>query len=267
MYNVIKRVEKAKGISTESKPKAPRQARNRPPEVVATAPKQVLSWDITESKSVNGKTFYVFAVICIFSRFILRLEAYPSPGAANAVDFFQKVFQQYGMKKGAPIGSIHIHSDNEPAMRAKETLALFAEYGVNLTHSRPYVSDDNPQIESLFSTCKTYYGLSSQRFFDIGKYNLFLANLANDYNHTPHGQLSNVTPEERFFGKEEQAIAKMRQADIAYYQKHPERFLRGKVAVTTTVGAQYLNPTPETRERLGMFPKVRKSKYPQDKET
>lgn len=55
-----------------------------------------------------------------------------------------------------------LHSDNGAAMKAAETLGLLAVRGVEFSHSRPRVSNDNPYSESLFKTMK-YTGHMGKR--------------------------------------------------------------------------------------------------------
>lgn len=114
------------------------------PVVVANGPGQVWSWDITELKSPYArKTFKAYSVIDIYSRMIIawRVEDREDKGVVN--EMFNQAIDAYGAPKV-------VHSDNGAVMKSNDLETLLGEHGVQMSHNRPYVSNDNPYSESEF---------------------------------------------------------------------------------------------------------------------
>ncbi len=130
------------------------------PELAASSPGEVWSWDITKLHGPQKWTyFYFYVVIDIYSCYIVawRLEQRESAHLA------QEMFTEAIRRACIDPKRITIHADGGSAMTAKSTLQLFTDLGVIKSRSRPHVSNDNPYSEAQFKTTK--YHPSFPRFF------------------------------------------------------------------------------------------------------
>ena len=123
------------------------------PELLATGPNQLWSWDITKLKGpVKWTYYYLYVILDVFSRYVVGWMAAYRESATLAQRLIQQTWERQGIEKGA----LTIHADRGPAMLAKSVALLLADLGVTKTHSRPHVSNDNPYSESQFKTLKGY---------------------------------------------------------------------------------------------------------------
>jgi putative transposase len=121
------------------------------PELLAEAPNQVWSWDITKMMGPAKWTyFYLYLIIDIFSRRAVGWRLADTESAA----LFKPLFHDAVDKNGVVPGQLILHADRGPSMKAKATAFLLADLGVTKSHSRPYTSNDNPFSESHFETLK-----------------------------------------------------------------------------------------------------------------
>ncbi|QYF73006.1 DDE-type integrase/transposase/recombinase [Cryobacterium sp. PAMC25264] len=140
-----------------------RQAEGSPkkiPELVATAPSQVWSWDITKLKTtIRGRYFHLYVIMDIYSRRVVgwRLEAYEDGDLAEEL-IQEAVTANHGVAPNS------LHSDNGAAMVSTPVSLLLEKLGVDKSFSRPKVSNDNPYSEALFKTAK--YDLAFPEIFD-----------------------------------------------------------------------------------------------------
>ena len=121
------------------------------PELLATAPNQVWSWDITKLKGpVKWSYFHLYVIIDIFSRYVVGWMVAHRESAELAKRFIEETHE----KQHIPKGQLTIHADRGSSMKSKVVAHLLADLGVTKTHNRPYVSNDNPYSESQFKTLK-----------------------------------------------------------------------------------------------------------------
>jgi putative transposase len=130
------------------------------PEILATAPNQVWSWDITKLRGpVKWTYYYLYVILDIFSRYVVGWMVAHRERSALA----RKLIKQSCEKQGIQHDQLIIHSDRGPSMTSKPVALLLADLGVTKSHSRPYVSNDNPYSESQFKTMK-YWPDFPERF-------------------------------------------------------------------------------------------------------
>ena len=148
MYRVLK----AAGLNKRRDSTRLPHRRHKPSSYEATGPNQVWTWDITYLRDAKHKAqfFYAYVIVDVYSRFIVHSEVYQSDCAEFAKDFLRNALEKHNIKPQ----SLVLHSDNGASMKATETLALLESKGVERSHSRPRVSDDNPYSEALFRTLK-----------------------------------------------------------------------------------------------------------------
>jgi len=121
------------------------------PELLATAPNQVWSWDITRLLGpIKWSYFQLYVILDIFSRYVVGWLVAPRESEALAV----MLLEQTCVKQQIGRGQLIVHADRGSSMTSKSVAFLLADLGVEKTHSRPHVSNDNPYSESQFKTMK-----------------------------------------------------------------------------------------------------------------
>jgi putative transposase len=214
------RIARTAGQSRERRRQATHPPRVRP-ELVATGPSQVWSWDITALKGpVKGVWFKCYVVIDIFSRYVTGWLVAAAEDAIVARDFLAGAVARNGIEPHT------IHADRGGAMTSKPVSEMLVDLGVLRSHSRPRTSNDNPYSEAQFKTMK-YMPDFPDRFGSLADARAFCDEFFAAYNHEHrHSGIGWHTPASVHYGTAEQ-IRKHRQAtlDTAYTQ-HPDRFNR-----------------------------------------
>ncbi len=193
------------------------------PELLATAPNQLWSWDITKLRGpVKWTYFYLYVILDVFSRYVTGWMIAYREGAELAKEFIAEAVGKHQV----PAGQLTIHADRGRVMKSKTVAFLMADLGVTKSHSRPYVSDDNPYSESQFRTMK-YRPEFPDRFGCIQDSRSFCQQFFQWYNEEHrHSGIALLTPAVVHFG-ETQAVLAQRQAVLdTAYREHPERFVR-----------------------------------------
>ena len=174
------------------------------PELMATGPGQVWSWDITRLLGPRKWSyFYLYVIMDIFSRYIVGWMVADRESSALA----GRLIQQSCLKHGVQPQVLTLHSDRGAPMTSQCTAQLLADLGVTRSLSRPQVSDDNPFSEAQFKTLK-YHPSFPGRFEDQGQAKTFCPSFFRWYNaEHHHGGISMLTPEQVHFGNADQVIA------------------------------------------------------------
>lgn len=121
------------------------------PELLATGPNEVWSWDITKIKGpIKWTYFHLYVILDIFSRYVVGWMIAPGESA----DLAEQLIADTLAKQGIAPGTLTLHADRGTSMRSKVVAQLLADLEVSKSHSRPYVSDDNPFSEAQFKTLK-----------------------------------------------------------------------------------------------------------------
>lgn len=223
-----------------------RHPKYQAPELLATAPNQVWSWDITKLRGpVKWTYFYLYVILDIFSRFVVGWMIAHRESAALA----KRLIAETCEKENVQPGRLTIHADRGSSMRSKTVAFLLADLGVTKSHSRPYVSDDNPYSESQFKTLK-YRPDFPTRFGSIQDARTFCREFFPWYNHEHrHSGIGLMTPAMVHCGKAEQ-VSSQRQAVLASaFDAHPERFVRGIPMPPSLPEAAWINkPKVESKK-------------------
>ena len=211
----------------------------RKPELMAQAPNQVWSWDITRLLGPKKWTYYyLYVILDIFSRYTPGWMVATRENSALA----SRLIQQTCLKHGVQPEVLTLHSDRGAPMTSQCTAQLLADLGVTRSLSRPQVSDDNPFSEAQFKTLK-YHPSFPGRFEDQGQAKTFCRSFFSWYNtEHRHGGISMLTPEQVHFGQAEQIIARRRAVLSDAFQAHPERFVRGVPTPRPVPDAVWINP-------------------------
>lgn len=188
------------------------------PELVATAPRQVYSWDITKlAGPVKGQYFDAYVMIDIYSRYIVGVHVHNHESGVLATELMKEIFGVHGIPQV-------VHADRGTSMTSKSVAALLADLEVTRSHSRPRVSNDNPFSEALFKTLK--YGPEfPERFRSLTEARQFMDSFAGWYNHQHrHTGIGLHTPADVHYGLATDKAA-ARQAVLAQARaRHPHRF-------------------------------------------
>ena len=174
------------------------------PELMATAPNQVWSWDITRLLGPKKWSYYyLYVIMDIYSRYVVGWMVADRENSALA----GRLIQQSCLKHGVQPRVLTLHSDRGAPMTSQCTAQLLADLGVTRSLSRPQVSDDNPFSEAQFKTLK-YHPSFPGRFGDQGQAKTFCRSFFRWYNaEHRHGGISMLTPEQVHFGNADQVIA------------------------------------------------------------
>jgi len=209
------------------------------PELLAEAPNQIWSWDITKLRGpVKWTYFYLYVIMDIFSRYVVGWMVAHRESAALA----KRLLAATCSKQGITSDQLTIHADRGPSMRSKSVALLLSDLGVRKSHSRPYVSNDNPYSESQFKTMKycpefpDRFGCAQDARGFCGE---FLGYYNNEHRHSGIGLL---TPAMVHYGQAEQIIAARKETLHAAYRAHPERFTRRPPQPPTLPGQVWINP-------------------------
>jgi transposase InsO family protein len=215
------------------------------PELLAQAPNQVWSWDITKLMGPAKWTyFYLYVIIDIFSR---RIVGWCVADRESAT-LFMALFKQTVAKHPAPAGQLTLHADRGGPMRAKATALLLADLGVGQSHSRPHTSNDNPFSESHFKTMK-YQPQFPQRFGCIQDAKAFCRDFFDWYNQQHHhAGIGLMTPDQVHFGQADAIHAARQDTLNSAFNKNPERFVGKGPQPPAKPIAAWINPPQKTLE-------------------
>jgi putative transposase len=211
------------------------------PILIATAPNQVWTWDITKLRGpVPGVFYCLYAVLDLFSRFTVGWLLADRESADLAEHLFAESVARHAVEPGA----LTVHADRGSAMRSEGLAQLLGSLGVVRTFSRPHVSDDNAFSESQFKTLK-YQPDYPERFASLIHARAWSQEFFGWYNDDhQHSGLALFTPADVFFGRVEEVAARRQGALNAAYDAHPERFPNGPPLVRRPPDSVAINPLP-----------------------
>lgn len=194
------------------------------PELVARAPKQVWSWDITKLLGPTKHTFYyLYVILDVYSRY--------APGWLLADrecdELARQLVQETCAKQNVPLGQLTLHADRGSPMIAKPLALLLADLGVTKSHSRPRVSNDNPYSEAQFKTMK--YRPDYPEFFgSLLEARAWAQGFFRWFNHEhKHSALCLLPPAVVHYGHAPSVLGARHAVRQQAYAAHPERFVKG----------------------------------------
>jgi len=209
------------------------------PELLATQPNQLWSWDITKLLGPAKWTYYyMYVILDVFSRYVVGWLISEQESAQLAEQFIAESC----FKQNIYQDQLTLHADRGSSMTSKKVAHLLADLGVTKTHSRPYTSNDNPYSEAQFKTMKyrpsypDHFGCIedartwAKPFFDW--YN-------NEHRHTGLGLM---TPAAIHTGLATQLTTQRRATLQAAYESHPERFVKGRPQPLQIPNKVWINP-------------------------
>ena len=234
MYRVLAE----QGETRERRDQRP-PAHHAVPRLEASRPNSVWTWDITKLPThVRGVFLNLYVVLDLYSRYVVAWMVAERENSALAKQLFADAIERYDITPG----TLKVHMDRGAPMTAHGLSDLLGECGVDKSHSRPRISNDNPFVESCFKTVK-YQPDYPGRFANVVDARAWCAEFFDWYNdaHRHHG-LALFTPADVYFGRvDELAAARQRTLDAAF-EAHPERFVRGRPVARRPPSVVHINP-------------------------
>jgi putative transposase len=209
------------------------------PELLATAPNQVWSWDITKLKGpVKWTYYYLYVIMDIFSRYAVGWMI----ARRESAELAKVLIAETCWRQEIPKDQLIIHSDRGPSMTSNTVAMLLAELGVTKSLNRPHVSDDNPYSESHFKTLKSRPSFP-ERFGSIEDARAFCRTFFDWYNNEHyHSGIALMTPAVVHYGQSESCRRSRQEVLVRAYIEHPERFVRGCPEPLSVPEAAWINP-------------------------
>jgi putative transposase len=231
-----------------------RHPQHHAPELLATGPNQLWSWDITKLLGPTKWTyFYLYVILDVFSRYAVGWMVADGESAPLA----ERLINEACEREQITPGQLTLHADRGSSMTSKTVAFLLADLGVTKTHSRPHVSDDNPYSEAHFKTLK-YRPDFPDRFGCLQDARGFLADFFSWYNDEHHHSgLGMHTPHDVHHGLASARLAQRAATLAIAHAAHPERFVKGLPHPPSLPTEVWINPphrhdsvtTPATNEK------------------
>lgn len=214
------------------------------PELLASRPNELWSWDITKLLGPAKWTyFYLYVILDVFSRYVVGWTIQHRESAQVARQLIAQSIEQQQVQPD----QLTVHADRGSAMRSKPVAFLLADLGVTKTHSRPYTSTDNPYSEAQFKTLKYRPGFP-ERFDSILHSRAWGRGFFPWYNHEHrHSGIGLMTPAMVHYGRAEVIREQRAKVLHAAYAANPERFVQGLPQPPELPTAAWINP-PKTEE-------------------
>ena len=212
------------------------------PELLATGPNELYSWDISKMRGPQKWTcYYLYVILDVFSRYVVGWMIARHESSTLAGELIETTCQRQGIVRD----HLTIHADRGSAMMAKTVGQLMADLGVEKSHSRPHVPDDNPYSESQFKTMK-YRGDYPKRFGSIEDARSWARAFFPWYNEEHHHTgLGLLPPAVVHYGKSKEVLQARQKVLSAAYLVHPERFVRGLPTVPEVPREVWINKPKE----------------------
>ena len=213
------------------------------PELVATAPNQIWSWDITKLKGPIPYLYYsLYVILDLFSRYVVGWMVAAHENARLA----ERLIEATCLKQGIGPHQLTIHADRGAPMRSKLVAELFSDLSIEASYSRPRVSNDNPFSEAQFRTFK-YRPEFPDRFGSIEHARAVCHDLFAWYNDAHHHSgLSYLTPADVHYDRAAAILEVRHRTRLVAYAAHPERFVQGPPRPETLPDAVWINPPAKT---------------------
>jgi putative transposase len=209
------------------------------PELLAVAPNQVWSWDITKLKGpAKWTAFHLYVILDIFSRHVVGWMVAPRESAELAEQLIAETVAKHNIEPGR----LTLHADRGASMRSKPVAALLVDLDIVKSHSRPYVSDDNPFSEAQFKTLK-YRPDFPARFGCIEDARAHCQAFFDWYNTTHrHSGIAYMTPHSVHYGHAAAMFVTRQTALDSASRNHPKRFKGNNPRPQALPNAVWINP-------------------------
>ena len=239
-------------MNRRGRAKPPR--RSRPPTThIATGPGDVWCWDVTFlPATVQGRWFYLYLILDLYSRKIVGFELHDSDSADHAAHLTRRTALAESVH-AMPVKPV-LHGDNGASLKGTTVLAMLHWLGIEPSYSRPRVSDDNPYAEAVFRTAKYRPEFPVKGFAELDAARQWAVRFVNWYNDEHrHSGIGYVTPAQRHAGHDRALLAARHALYQRARQSNPRRW-SGPTRDWTPVAAVTLNPERDTRIQTAASP-------------
>lgn len=219
------------------------------PQLLATGPNQLWSWDITKLLGpAKWVYYYLYVLLDVFSRFVVGWLL----AERESAELGRRLIEESAAREGIEPGQLTVHADRGGPMKSHPVAALLATLGITKTHSRPHVSNDNPFSEAHFKTLK-YHPLFPGYFGSPQDGRAFCRHFFPWYNDEHrHSALAWLTPASVHAGHGAQLLHQRHATLLAAYLAHPERFVGGAPRLQTLPEAVWINPPEKPTRQEGL---------------
>ena len=233
MYRILQR-----NASTQERRDQRRHPEYTKPELLATGPNQVWSWDITKLRTGRKWDYlHLYVIMDIYSRAVVGWTVANRESAELAEELIADTIYAHKV----PEGQLTLHADRGAAMKSKAVSQLLSDLGVEKSHSRPHVSDDNPYSESQFKTLK-YHSTFPKTFPTLDEAKLFLEGWFRWYNtQHKHSGIQMLCPQDVHDGKAQEILDRRQAVLNEAYEKQPWRFPGGGPKLPKLSGQVWIN--------------------------
>lgn len=209
------------------------------PELLAVTPNQVWSWDITKLKGpVRGTCFHLYVILDIFSRYVVGWMV----AEHECAELAEQLIADSAAKEMIAPGTLTLHADRGSSMRSRPVATLLSDLGIAKSHSRPYVSDDNPYSEAQFKTLKYQPGFPA-RFGSLADARAHCRSFFTWYNQQHrHSGIGMMTPESVHAGRATEVQQQRQRTLNAAFLRHPKRFKNQMPRPHRMPTAAWINP-------------------------
>ena len=209
------------------------------PQLLATGPNQLWSWDITKLPGPGKYTyFHLYVILDVFSRYVVGWMVAHRESEILA----ERLIRLTCQKQQIQPQQLTLHADRGSSMRSKTVALLLSDLGITKSHSRPHVSNDNPFSEAQFKTLK-YQPQFPKQFGSIEDARTFCHPFFDWYNHEHHHSgIGWLTPAMLHYGQAEHVVQQRQQVLLAAYLAHPERFVQGQPSPPSVPTEVWINP-------------------------
>jgi putative transposase len=208
------------------------------PELAASGPNQVWTWDITYLKAQSrGQFHYLYVVLDIYSRLVVGWLL----ADRECAELARRLLLQSYRKQGVQPGQLTVHADRGAPMKSKSVKQLLSDLEVRPSHSRPRVSNDNPFSEAGFKTMK-YSPHFPARFASFAEAEAFCRDYFVWYNQEHyHTGIALLTPAQVHYGEAEAVLAKRQATLDAAFDQAPKQFGHRHPQVTRLPETVFIN--------------------------
>lgn len=240
-----------------------RQQRRHPqssrPELKATGPNQLWSWDITLLRGLKDVFYYLYVILDVFSRYV--------PGwllaERESAELAEQLIAETCTKQGIQPGQLVLHADRGSAMRSKTVAQLLRDLEVDKSHSRPYTPTDNPYSESQFKTMKYRPGYP-EHFEGKDVAHHWARDFFQWYNHEHyHTRLGLMTPATVHYNQVDEVYEKRQRVLDAAYAAHPERFVGGRPTPPKAPEVVWINRPRDSQTTIDLAGSAGSNKEPE----
>ena len=228
--STVYRVMRQENLTTDRCNRSHKNGRStKPDRPVLTGPKQRWCWDISYCRTkVKGIFLYLFVMLDEYSRKVVAWRISWNITYKEALELLQEGLENENLTD-IDVRLPDLINDRGAQMKAKAFMKMCATLGINQKFARPRTPNDNPFIESFFSTVKGHQTYPEYFTDDIEAIVWFTEFFTYYNNERYHGKINFVTPVQRHEGK-----------DIAII----ERRIKGNKLARKTRLEQNRKPTP-----------------------